>query len=239
LKFSLKVVAMDLKRNSVVSDVETFAQDDLVVLYNKLAESYCSVKKDLDDCKQELHHQVLQTKMLTSSQNDLQIELENINSYHKQELEAETKKGTSVIDNLKLRIQDLVSDKNLLEQSVHDLNNLVFELKRQCNELRENAVLKPVDQSDEFCREHEMENENLRLEIKDLQKKLSDLTMKNSEQCATVESLNEKLVCLEQNLDCRKLEIEEKNEVIDSMQEKVLELSVDLASFKRSTDTSK
>lgn len=229
---------MGSKRNTIVADVETLAQDDLVDIYKKLADSYRSVKEENDKCKQNLHHQTQQSKMLINSQNDLQNELENINSIHKIELEELTKKNAAAIENSKELNQELISDKNQLEQKVVDLNKVVLDFKKQCDELKARvADLKPAPRvSDGFSRKMEFENENLRIEMQELQAKLSELSMMHSEKIAQIDNLSEKISCLEDNLDSRKIEIEEKNDAIEGMQEKFLELTAELASLKSNPD---
>lgn len=44
-----------------------------------------------------------------------------------------------------------------------------------------------------------------------------------------IEELSEKVQCLEDNLESKKMEIEEKNDAMESVQEKIQELTVELA----------
>lgn len=56
---------------------------------------------------------------------------------------------------------------------------------------------------------------------------------------ANLENLREQFSCAEDNLNTKRTELEEKTQMIDSMQEKILEITAELATYKSSTDTSK
>lgn len=225
-----QVHSMDSKRKTIVADVQALPQDDVVVLYYELAECYRNVKKEFEECKQELHHQTQQNKVLTSSQNDLQLEIDSINSNHKQEMGEAIQKHLSEKGELKLRIQTLLAEKSQNEESLQDVNNEISELKKLCNELKEKVALKSVDQSHGNLRELETENESLRMNLMEIQSKVEELTANNYEKLLLTESLNEKVVCLEQNLECRKLELEEKDEAVEALQQRLLEISASLQS---------
>lgn len=54
-----------------------------------------------------------------------------------------------------------------------------------------------------------------------------------------MENLREQYSCAEDNLNSKRAELEEKTELIDSMQEKIVEMTAELATYKNNTDTSK
>lgn len=61
--------------------------------------------------------------------------------------------------------------------------------------------------------------------------------MKHSFQ-ANLENLREQCACTEDNLNTKRNELEEKTQMIDTMQEKIAEISAELATYKSNTDTS-
>jgi chromosome segregation ATPase len=206
----------------------------LRLLYRKLADSYIAMKEENDKIKQDLHNQKLQAKMLTSSQNDLQLELESISNIHRRELERVEKKNLTTIGQLKEKNLELLAERAQLESKVLELSNLTADLKKQCDELENKMqLMKPVTRvSDGSTLRLELENDNLRQLLNEQQAKLDAAEVQNLERNAAYVELKEKILCLEDNLETKKSEIDEKNDKIECLHEELNDLTVELAVLK-------
>lgn len=229
---------MSSKNDTIVIGVENMSQDGLVDVYDKLAESYRRLKQENEECKQVFHQQKLQVKMLISSQNDLQSELECINATYREDIQEIKRKSSSEIAHLKSRNHDLTIDKIQLETKIDELNSKLLERQKECEELKaEVACQKPNSRvSDSFSRNIELENENLQQMLHEMKAQLNEIELQGSEKQSRLEELTERLHCLEDNLESKKHEIEEKNDAMETFQEKINELTVELAMLKTAPD---
>lgn len=219
---------------SVVINAGNLSQDDLLEAYKNFGHSYRQLKEEFEKCKQDLHQNRLQKNMLLSTQNDLQHELDSVSSTHQEELEALIEKHCSTVEHLKKKNYELQTDKIQLETDIDELAKQLLDSKADCDELKTKVENhKPATRvSDSFSKSLELENENLQLMLKEMAQKLAEREAQSSEQHLKIEELTEKILCLEDNLDSKKSEIEEKNDAMESLQEKVHEMSVELALLK-------
>lgn len=225
---------MGSKRDTIVADVEKLPQDDLVDLYQKLADSYRNVKSENEERKQEIHQTKQQNKTLVRTQIDLQGELENINAAHQQEIDEFVKRGNAAVESLKQKNHEVMSDKVQLESRVDELSSQLGQMQKLCEDLTVKlAEKKPLPRiSDGFSRRLELENRELQEMFGELKATHDETTNANLERQRQIEELNEKILCLEDNLDSRKTELEEKNEAMEGLQEKLQELTIELAMLK-------
>lgn len=229
---------MTNKRESIVPNVDTLPKDDVVELYGKLAELYLSVKKDVDQFKQELYNQKSQTKMLTLSQNDLQSELDSINASHKQELDDFAKKSNSAIEALKEKNRELETDKIQLESAMEELSKQLVESQKLSDDLQfELEKRKPTPRySEETTKFLEAEVEILKQTLFQERSSIIEKNETIKEQRSQLEDLKEKLACLEDNFESKKMELDEKNDTIETLQEKVQEAMMEIAMLKASPE---
>jgi chromosome segregation ATPase len=229
---------MSSKRDTIVPDVDNLPRDDLLDLYEKLAESYRRLKAENEEIKQEVHHHKQQTRILKRSQIDLQSELDGINEVHKQELEVITKANSSTIEGLKTVKQEIESDKLLLESKLDDLSSKLSEQEKENEELRIKIIKQPTKPriSDSFSLNLEVEIESLQRELIEIQQKLDTSELKSHEKDLEIEELHERMLCLEDNLDSKKTEVEEKNEALEGLQEQLHEMTVEIAMLKSAPD---
>ena len=229
---------MSSSNDSIVNSVENMSQDDLVDLYEKLVKSYRHLKEENEKCKQELHHERLQKKTLISTQNDLQSELDSINYTHQKELQAFTEKSSSTTEHFRKTNQELLADKIQLETDVDELSKQLQDFKIECNELRAKILSHELSPrvSDSFSRNLEIENENLQSMLLELKLKLTETSALNSQNRSRIEELTEKILCLEDNLESKKIDLEEKDDAIETLQEKIHDMTIELALLKTAPD---
>lgn len=224
------------KRDTIVADVDQMPQDDVVDLYGKLADQYRNVKAENEGFQQQIYHSSQQLKILTSSQQYLQQELESIQASHNEEIEGITRKHASVVTELREKNFELESDRNFFENKADELSRRVTELE---NEARAAVtVQKPVAprMSDAFQANLENENKNLQSSLSDLNNQLRTALAQLTSQTSTIEELKEKMLCLEDNLETKKAEIDEKNDAIEVLQETNNEQALELVVLKTAPD---
>lgn len=227
---------MGSKRDTIVADIADMAQDDVVELYGKLAEQYLKVKAENDGFQQEIYHSSQQMKILTSSQQYLQQELESIQASHNDEVEEINRKHASIVTELRERNIELESDRNFYENKVDELSSRINELETEAKSAV--VVHKPLAPrvSDGFLSNLESENKILQSSLDDLTGQLRTALAQVSGLSSTIEELKEKLLCLEDNLESKKAEIDEKNDAIEVLQETNNEQALELAVLKTAPD---
>lgn len=112
---------MSANNDTIISDVSGYSQDDLVDIYEKLAESYRRVKQENENIQQETFHLKQQNSWLQASQNDLQNELETANGNNEKELEEVNRKHSSAIQFLKAKNQEIQAEKIQQDAKVDEL----------------------------------------------------------------------------------------------------------------------
>jgi chromosome segregation ATPase len=217
-------------KNSSTVDISALTHEDLIDAHEKLACSHRELKTQNEILLQQLHNEKLQKKVFKSSLEDLQGELDSINKIHLQKLIQLEKKS----DELKEKNQNLIMEKGLLENKVDDLECTINKLHDDCASLKALLVEKSFKPriSDSFAKSLEIENENLRSTINELKEQLDNVTQKYSENDAKIEDFIDKINCLEDNLESKKLELEERNDTVEHLQEKLHEISSELMLLK-------
>lgn len=225
---------MTSNNETIVNNVCNLSQDDLVDEYEKLATSYRQLKEENERRKQELHQERIQKKTLISTQNDLQHELESINTIHQEELRVFHEKTRSTVEFLKQRNHELQNEKIQFESETEELKKELQDSQADYDELRTKLqnFKPPTRLSDSFNRHLESENESLQNELREMKAKLTKTETESRQKHSQITELNEKILCLEDNLESRKSEIGEKNDAIEVLQETLQDLTVELAMLK-------
>lgn len=226
------------KRESIVPNVETLPKDDVVDLYGKLAELYSSTKLELDGCRQELHQQKIQTKTLLSSQNDLQNELDSVSSVHIAELNDYKRKSNALIDDLKGKNRELVTERTQLESAVEELSKKLVDAQKQSDDLQfELSKRKPAPRySDGSNLLLETQVEELKLIVSEMNGGIRGKSEVIKAQRSQLEELKEKLMCVEDNLSSKRSEVDEKNDAIEVLQEQIQVAMNEIATLRSSPD---
>lgn len=217
-------------QNDTIVDTSQLTHDDLLDAYEKLATSYRSTKIELDEEKQKLHTEIQHRKAFENSLNDLQSELDQVNSVHEENLRQSEKK----IEELKGKNLQLTMEKQSLENRIDDFGVTIKELRLEVEDLKgllSEKTIKPRI-SDSYSKCLEAENEELRGRNNELEIQLQTINEKVFEYQSIIEEYQEKIKCMDENIESKKAELEEKNEVIENMQEKMHDLSTELASLR-------
>lgn len=112
---------MSANNDTIIADVAGYSQDDLVDIYEKLAECYRRVKQENENIQQETFHLKQQNSWLQASQNDLQNELETINVNNEKELKEVNRKHSSAIQFFKVKNHEIQAEKIQQDAKVDEL----------------------------------------------------------------------------------------------------------------------
>lgn len=219
--------------NDTIVDTTVLTHDDLLDAYEKLSKNYREVRSENDSLQQKLYQEGFQRKTYENSLNDLQSELDSINEVHAANVQQTEKR----CEELKEKNQKVTAENQELENRIDDLSARLEDLNSECSELRVLLSEKSIKPriSDTYSKSLEIENENIRAVNVDLQIKLDDIETKFKESLAKIEDFNEKFACMQDNIDTKKLDLEEKNESIEHLQDKLHEISTELALLKNTS----
>ncbi|XP_070492402.1 putative leucine-rich repeat-containing protein DDB_G0290503 [Chironomus tepperi] len=220
------------KNNDTIVDISTLAQDDLHDAYEKLAQKYSELKENNDDLNQKLHQEISHNKVLQNTLSDVQNELDSINEVNsKEKIQIERRN-----EELKNKNQNLTMEKIALENKIDDLGVIIDQLNKELKEVRGLLAVKAIKPrvSDTYAKSLEIENENLRTTINEMKEHAEQLTIKYAESASRIEEFTERLACVQDNLESKKVELEEKNEALEHLQEKVHEMSTELTLLRNS-----
>lgn len=220
------------ENNDTIVDTSTLTQDDLQDAYEKLAKKYSELKESNDNLNQKLHQEISHKKVLENTLNDVQNELDSINVVNSKELSQLVKKNEEV----RIKNQSLIMEKNVLENKIDDLTATINQLNKEVKEVRGLLAVKAIKPrvSDTLAKSLEIENENLRTTINEMKEQAEELTIKYSISANKVEELTERLECVQDNLDSKKVELDEKIELMEHLQEKMHELSTEVTLLRNS-----
>lgn len=220
--------------NDTIVDTSQLTHDDLLEVYEKLANSYKNTKTELDIATQKFHSEYQQRKIFENSQNDLQSELDQINLVHAQILKESEKK----VEELKEKNLQLTMEKSSLESKIDETSLAISNLKTEVEGLKDmlakEKTIKPRI-SNTYSQSLEVENDQLRNQRNDLEIQLEDVKEKLCEFTTEIVDYREKIKCLEDNVESKKVELEEKNETIEQLQEKMHEMSTELATLRNAS----
>ena len=157
-----------------------------------------------------------------------------MSSVHEKELNHINAKNSSTFEDLKTKNQELFRFNLNVECKAEILMKELHLLRLELEQSKTVQVPIKSRLSEDFSSILQLEQENRELKfcLTELREKLELLTKRNTEYEAKQAEFKENIFCLEDNLESKKQEIEEKNDLIESFQEKYQELSLELALLK-------
>ncbi|KAG5674482.1 hypothetical protein PVAND_004450 [Polypedilum vanderplanki] len=218
---------------TIIELVQELAHDDLVDAYEKLAQSYRELKINHDILNQKLHQEISQRKVYENSLNDIQSELDSINEVYAEKLSQIERKN----EEYKERNQKLSMENLNLENKVDEMSSMIRALENECSELKVAVLEKKIKPrySDTYSKSLELENSELRKTNNNLHEQILEFTERNEMQLRRIEELTENVDCIRDNFESKKAELDERNETIEQLQEKMHELSSELALLKNTS----
>lgn len=165
----------------------------------------------------------------------LQSELETINSQHDIELKEIEDKYKHQIEDLKGKNHDLLSDNTKLETKCNDLEKEVENLVQTLKEVTSKPPDPPKTRLSEVFRT-EARYEEILQTIQNEKAELNQLVDTLKQQILAFKEselkFKERILCLTENLEVKKSDLLEKDELIESLQQQNCELNLELSACK-------
>lgn len=217
---------------TILKDVSGLETDDLAAEYEKLAKCHQILKNDYENLFQTIHELKRNNKSLKLAQDDVQNELETISSIHAKEFDEQMIKMNATVEELKEKNHKLSKEREFFETKVEELTPQVHEMKLEISELKSKLIEvkpRPRISSGTHSSAVEIENENLQAMVNILQEKIETTTYQITSHETKIDEQKEIIMCLTDCLESKKTELAEKLESIDSLQNRIIELNMEIA----------
>lgn len=223
-----------MANQTIINNLEELSREEIIEEYTRLSRLYTELKESDDAAQQKVYELRRNLELANNREAFLTHELETINEQHDVELRKICDKQRDEIDELRRR----------LVESKESVSNLESELEQLRTELAEAKQIvpaaAPATTNDSTLSDHQMEYlakleaENMQMiEVhNEINCKYLDVLRQVSEVQQTADNWKDRCECAEENLTAKRNELEEERTLSESLQEKMVHLSSELASFK-------
>ncbi|XP_055837772.1 protein Spindly [Episyrphus balteatus] len=215
-------------------DISSITIEDLQEEYQKLKEKCSQLIALSDQDRQRIHELKRSLDTATAAEAYLSQELEQLSSVQTSQDDAALQKKQNEIDELKKRQAVLLTENEELHENVAALRADNERLKQEVREL--NAASSPVEISYQIPKEYvdlrdKLETENLELlaKLDETHESVVKFTMALAEKEKHIEIFKDQVLCLEENLQSKREEVDEKTHLLESAQEQVVEMNAKIA----------
>lgn len=209
--------------------------DVLIEEYTRLHSLYSALKTTSENDLQQIHELKRNLKTAVSTETYLAQELETLVSVHSKELEDHDQKHQQLISNLKTVRTENATRIAQLETKCIDIERENVDLKTELESLKSTThQLHALNNSSTINNESEIQNKSDQLleEYENLVFKVNNLQRENSELACNNAYLKEQINDLENRFECKKEELDEKCILIDTLHERILELTLQINDMK-------
>lgn len=223
---------------TIISDPSALDTEDLVDEYKKISYFYCKLKDNNEKCEQEMFQLKRNLELSEKRENYLCQEIESLTESHEREL-------TAMKNKYDMETYDLRTQLTNVEQANGELECEIDRLKVERVELEIGSKTKGACECSTKANEsllsnsrfeylETLENDRTRmlLDMDELKEKLIDSMQCRARNETELENVKDCLQCSQENLRAKNEELDEKSQIIDSLQEKIVELNVELAEFQ-------
>ncbi|KAM7353157.1 spindle apparatus coiled-coil protein 1 spindly [Cochliomyia hominivorax] len=224
-------------------DIINFTRDELLEEYCKLFDRFQDLRESNEADTQKIHELKRSLDTATAAQAYLSQELEQYTNSDSNEVENELHKTQAELMETKKKYNKLEISFNTLQQ---DYNNLLEENAKITENLEESLKRKEQEPKvldtqvvDEYLvRIQVLENENMDLlqKIEDFEERSVRYTLTIAECEKNVEILRDQIMCLEENLQSKRVDLEEKLQILESTQEQLAEANAKIAMLSSAPD---
>lgn len=213
--------------------------DDLLDEYDKLSQLYSSLKKQSEKSSQEIFELRRGAELSEKREKYLNQELESLSEIQNKELDEEKQRHSYEADELRQRLNaakssfgELENELDKVKEELAGARALLESRSTECackEKARESTA---ADAQTDLLEKMEQEQQTLLDELEELKRKLHEALQANSRYEIELENVKECLLCTKGNLNSKNEELEEKNQIIDTLQEKMIGLSAELEELK-------
>ncbi|XP_055919820.1 protein Spindly [Eupeodes corollae] len=215
-------------------DISSISFEDLQEEYQKLKEKWSQMVSQSEQDRQRIHELKRNLDTATAAEAYLSQELEQLSSVQTSQDDALLHKQQNEIDELKKRQAILLAENEELHEDVASLTAENERLKQEVKEL--NAASCPVEVSYQIPKEYvelrdKLEAENLELlaKLDETHESVVKFTLALAEKEKHIEIFKDQVLCLEENLQSKREEVDEKSHLLESAQEQVVEMNAKIA----------
>ncbi|XP_037810802.1 protein Spindly [Lucilia sericata] len=224
-------------------DIINFSRDELLEEYCKLFDRFQDLRESNEADTQKIHELKRSLDTATAAQAYLTQELEQYTNSDSNEIEHDLHKTQAELLDMKKKYGKLEGSFTTLQQ---DYNALLEENAKIAHDLEESLkrkehVPKEIDTQitdDYLMRIQALENENMDLlqKIEDFEERSVRYTLTIAECEKNMEILRDQIMCLEENLQSKRVDLEEKIQILESTQEQLAEANAQIAMMSAAPD---
>ncbi|XP_017038524.1 protein Spindly [Drosophila kikkawai] len=214
-------------------DLKALAVDDIVEEYKLLHQRHQHLKTQSDQDAQRIHELKRNLDTALAAEAYLTQELEQLSS---QPQPNNTGGDSQELEDLRRKYRILQEEQESLQQDydqkAEEGKTLKKLLEAKEKELLERASLSSRDLHEECAARVnalELENSEMMQKLADYEENSVKITLSVAEKDNTLECLADRVSCLEQNLNCKRDELEEKLQLLESCQEQLVDANAKIA----------
>lgn len=228
-----------MNNSLVVLNVSSLSNDDLIEEYGKLSQFYQQQKQQLDEYQQEVFVLKRNAELSEKREKYLTQELDSFAEAQQNAVDDKKRKFVAENEELKSRLIAIRTEKEELELELEQRLNEIksLETKYQSNvELCTCKQSKYQSSDDEKYAEYteklEIEQMKLLNELNEVKQQLAETILTNKHNEMELENLRETLECVNQKLSSKTEELEEENQIVDTLQENNVVMAAELMELK-------
>ncbi|XP_059221975.1 protein Spindly [Stomoxys calcitrans] len=217
-------------------DILNYTRDELVEEFCKLFDRYQDLREASEADTQKIHELKRSLEVSVAAQTYLSQELEQYTNAENNEQENELQKALNELTELKKRYGKLEASYNALQQDHNTLLEENANLTHNLEEISRRRDVEPLDVTNKTSEEdlqriQMLENENMDLlqKMEEFQEEIVRYTLAIAECEKNIEILKDQIICLEENLQSKKSDLEEKVQILESTQEQLAEANAQIA----------
>ncbi|XP_030384170.1 protein Spindly [Scaptodrosophila lebanonensis] len=225
-------------------DLSALNIDDIVEEYKILFDRHEQLKLKTEDDAQKIHQLKRSLDTALAAEAYLTHELEQVSAQSQNATSAESPRAKQKIDDMQRKYNDLQKEHETLQldydAKVEETVALRGKLEAAERDMAANAALKVNHVLDNATRLHVLEEENAELmqKLEKFQEATVQHTLAVAEKERTIEILRDQASCLEENLACKRNELEEKLQMLESAQEQLIEANAKIAMLSTAPEES-
>lgn len=215
-------------------DISSISIEDLQEEYSKLKSKYNQLIVLSDQDRQRIHELKRSLDTATAAEAYLSQELEQLTSTQTSQDDALLNKKQNEIDELKKRQSALLTENEELHEDLATYRSENEKLKQEIRELKTASL--PVEISYQIPKDlielkDKLEAENLELlaKLDETHECVVKYTLALAEKDKHIEIFKDQVICLEENLQSKREEVDEKSQLLESAQEQVVEMNAKIA----------
>ncbi|XP_075153588.1 spindle apparatus coiled-coil protein 1 spindly [Haematobia irritans] len=224
-------------------DIMNFTRDELMDEFCKLFDRYQDLRESNEADTQKIHELKRNLETAIAAQSYLSQELEQYTNVENNKDDNELQKALTELTELKKRYGKLEESYNSLQQDHNALLEENANLAQNLEEVsrrKENISLDVSSKTSEEDMQRiqmlESENTDLLEKMEDFQEQMIRYTLTIAECEKNIEILKDQIVCLEENLQSKKVDLEEKVQILESTQEQLAEANAQIAMLSAAPD---